>query len=43
MLFVIFAGYALLGPAERLVGLLVKTAGKRPSTKTEQSVTESKF
>ena len=43
MLFVIFAGYALLGPAERVVGLLAKMAGKRPSTKTEQSVIESKF
>jgi CDP-diacylglycerol---serine O-phosphatidyltransferase len=43
MLFVIFAGYALLGPAERLVGLLSKVAGKRPSPKTEQSVTESKL
>jgi hypothetical protein len=43
MLFIIFSGYALLGPAERLIGLLAKVAGKRPSTKTEQSVTESKF
>ena len=43
MLFVIFTGYALLGPAERLVGLLAKMAGKRPATKTEQSVIESKF
>ena len=43
MLFVIFAGYALLGPAERLGGLLSKMTGKRPSPKTEQSVIESKF
>ncbi len=43
MLFVIFAGYALLGPAERLVGFLSKMAGKRPSPKTEQSGIESKF
>ena len=43
MLFVSFCGYALLGPAERLGGLLAKMAGKRPSTKTEQSVIESKF
>ncbi|MEO8339436.1 MAG: hypothetical protein ABI604_06895, partial [Nitrospirota bacterium] len=42
MLFVIFAGYALLGPVERLVALLSKVAGKRPSSKTDQSVTESK-
>ena len=38
MLFVIFAGYALLGPAERLVGLVVKMSGKRSPAKTEQSV-----
>jgi CDP-diacylglycerol--serine O-phosphatidyltransferase len=43
MLFVIFAGYALLGPAERLIQLLSKMAGKRPTPKTEQSVKESKF
>jgi hypothetical protein len=43
MLFVIFTGYALLGPAERLVGLFAKTAGKRPSTKAEQQATDSKF
>jgi CDP-diacylglycerol--serine O-phosphatidyltransferase len=43
MLFVVFAGYALLGPAERLVALLSKVAGKRPVSKTEQSVSESKF
>jgi CDP-diacylglycerol--serine O-phosphatidyltransferase len=42
MLFVIFAGYALLGPAERLVGLLFKMTGKRPSPKAAQSVIESK-
>jgi len=43
MLFVVFAGYALLGPAERFVGILAKMAGKRSSTKTEQAATESKF
>jgi len=42
MLFVLFAGYALLGPAERLVGLFPKVAGKRPLPKTEQPVNESK-
>ncbi|MEK7762206.1 MAG: CDP-diacylglycerol--serine O-phosphatidyltransferase [Nitrospirota bacterium] len=43
MLFVVFAGYAMLGPAERLIGLLSKVAGKRPSPKAEQSVNESKL
>jgi len=42
MLFVIFAGYALMGPAERLFGLLSKVTGKRPLPKAEQSVNESK-
>ena len=42
MLFVLFAGYALLGPAERFVGLLSKMTGKRPSPKAAQSVIESK-
>ncbi len=41
MLFAIFAGYALLGPAERLVGFLPKMAGKQSPSKTEQSVKES--
>ena len=43
MLFVIFAGYALLGPAERLIGLVSKVSGKRPLPKTEQSANESKI
>ncbi len=43
MLFVIFSGYALLGPAERLVGFLSKMVVKRSPSKTEQSVTGSKF
>jgi CDP-diacylglycerol--serine O-phosphatidyltransferase len=42
MLFVIFAGYALLGPAERIVGLLSKMTGKRPLSKTAQSLIDSK-
>ena len=43
MIFVVFAGSAMLGPAERLIGLLSKVAGKRPSPKAEQSVNESKL
>jgi CDP-diacylglycerol--serine O-phosphatidyltransferase len=43
MLFVIFAGYALLGPAERLGQLLSKMAGKRTAPKPEQSASDSKF
>jgi CDP-diacylglycerol---serine O-phosphatidyltransferase len=43
MLFVIFAGYALLGPVERVVGLVSKMIGKRPSTKAEQTISEPKF
>lgn len=40
MLFVMFAGYALLGPIERVVGMLAKLAGK---PKREQPVSEQKF
>ena len=43
MLFVIFAGYALMGPAERLVALVSKMAGKRQAPKADQSVIESRF
>jgi CDP-diacylglycerol--serine O-phosphatidyltransferase len=43
MLFVIFAGYALLGPVERVLGLAAKIIGKRPSTKTEHTSPEPKF
>jgi len=43
MLFVLFAGYALLGPVERLLGLFVKIIGKRRPTKAEQSLIEPKF
>ncbi|MCG3777867.1 MAG: hypothetical protein JW388_0563 [Nitrospira sp.] len=42
MLFVIFVGYALLGPAERLVGLLPKIERKPSPSKIEQSVSGSK-
>jgi CDP-diacylglycerol--serine O-phosphatidyltransferase len=41
MLFVIFAGYAMLGPVERAIGLLMKMTGAQQSKK-EQSVTEVK-
>jgi CDP-diacylglycerol--serine O-phosphatidyltransferase len=40
MLFVMFAGYALLGPVERFVGMLGKLAGK---PKREQPVSESRL
>src|SRR4026209_1000500 len=40
MLFVIFAGYALLGPIERVIGMLAKLAGK---PKREQPISEPKF
>jgi CDP-diacylglycerol---serine O-phosphatidyltransferase len=40
MLFVTFAGYALLGPVERVVGMFGKLAGK---PKREQPVSEPKF
>jgi len=41
MLFVIFAGYALLGPVERLITLVART-GKQVQPKKEQPATESK-
>jgi hypothetical protein len=43
MLFVTFAGYALLGPVERLVGLVAKVIGKRPTARAEHSIIEPKF
>ena len=42
MLFVIFAGYALLGPVERMIGLLVKFAGKPSPSKREPAI-EQKY
>jgi CDP-diacylglycerol--serine O-phosphatidyltransferase len=42
MLFVIFAGYALLGPGERIIALLTKMAGKQVQPKKEQPATELK-
>jgi len=42
MLFVIFAGYALLGPIERGIAILTKMAGKQPQPKKEQPATDVK-
>jgi len=42
MLFVIFAGYALLGPVERMITLMTR-AGKQIQPKREQPATESKI
>jgi CDP-diacylglycerol--serine O-phosphatidyltransferase len=42
MLFVIFAGYALLGPVERMITLVIRT-GKKIQPKKEQPATESKI
>ena len=42
MLFVVFAGYALLGPTERLFWLVARTMGKKPLPKAEQPVIEPK-
>jgi CDP-diacylglycerol--serine O-phosphatidyltransferase len=41
MLFVMFAGYALLGPVERMFVVLTKFAGKQPPSKRE--VVEQKW
>jgi CDP-diacylglycerol--serine O-phosphatidyltransferase len=42
MLFVTFAGYALLGPVERVLGMAAKVAGKQPQPKREQPAVEQK-
>ena len=42
MLFVIFTGYALLGPVERFVGLLTKMTGTQSHSRREQPATEVK-
>ncbi|MCP9451452.1 MAG: CDP-diacylglycerol--serine O-phosphatidyltransferase [Nitrospira sp.] len=42
MLFVVFAGYALLGPAEKLAGFVTRSAAKRASAKTEIPMPETK-
>ena len=41
MLFVVFAGYALMGPVEKIVGLLVPASGKRGIGKVELPQAES--
>jgi CDP-diacylglycerol---serine O-phosphatidyltransferase len=43
MLFVVFAGYALLGPVERMIGLVAKLVGKQTQSKREQSVADQKL
>ncbi|MBA5865347.1 MAG: CDP-diacylglycerol--serine O-phosphatidyltransferase [Nitrospira sp. CR1.3] len=43
MLFVIFAGYALLGPVERVITLLTKMAGRQAQPKKEQPATDLKI
>ena len=43
MLFVVFAGYALMGPVERMIGLVAKLVGKQPQSKREQSVADQKL
>ena len=42
MLFVIFAGYALLGPVERMIGMFAKLIGKQGQAKREPSAVELK-
>jgi CDP-diacylglycerol--serine O-phosphatidyltransferase len=42
MLFVVFAGYASMGPTERLFWLAAKTMGKKPLLKSDQPVIEPK-
>lgn len=43
MLFVIFSGYALLGPVERLIVMLGKFAGKQTHSKRELPAAEQKL
>jgi len=42
MLFVVFSGYALMGPTERVFWLVAKTVGKKPLPKSDQPVIETK-
>ena len=42
MLFVVFSGYALMGPTERLFWLMAKAVGKKPLSKSDQPVIEPK-
>lgn len=43
MLFVIFSGYAMLGPVERLIGMVGKLAGKQAHSKRELPAAEQKL
>lgn len=43
MLFVVFSGYALMGPTERLFWLMAKAVGKKPLSKSDQPVIEPKL
>jgi CDP-diacylglycerol--serine O-phosphatidyltransferase len=43
MLFVIFAGYALLGPVERMFWFVARAVGKKSAGKTEVPPLESKL
>ena len=42
MLFVVFAGYALMGPVERLVWLVAPSAGKKSVGKVDPSPIETR-
>jgi CDP-diacylglycerol--serine O-phosphatidyltransferase len=42
MLFIIFAGYALLGPVERMVWLVARAVGKKAASKADLPPLESK-
>lgn len=42
MLFVVFAGYAMMGPTERVFWLAARAMGKKPLPKPEQPVIEPK-
>jgi len=43
MLFVVFTSYAALGPVERIVWLVVRAVGKKPTGRVESSSVESKL
>lgn len=42
MLFVVFSGYALMGPTERVFWLVARATGKKPLLKSDQPVIEPK-
>jgi CDP-diacylglycerol--serine O-phosphatidyltransferase len=43
MLFVVFAGYALLGPVEKLFWLVARAVGRKGAGKTELPLPEPKL